>query len=285
MRTFHTASPPLANGPSQPSTESFLGNVRHLGFECGVEGTALGEIREHFHAVARRERFPVGQPVEYDSYQFEHQVPGGVISNLRRQLEQLGSAHRLEEILEETIRVRKELGYPIMVTPFSQFVVTQATVNVIQNERYKTLSDEIIKFALGHFGKQVRPVDENLLERIHALPGSKELAGREKPRTSIADLRRQIGAGYSDDELLLMALVSEEDFAAMKAAGPIRTGPAAGSRNLVDFIKELARQESPRFIRVENRAFSLTLRASGKRRDGRGAPGPGGDGAEGRASS
>jgi oxaloacetate decarboxylase alpha subunit len=260
VRTFHTAASPLANGPSQPATESFLANTRHLGIPCAVDVPALEAIAAHFREVATAEQLPLGVPAEYDAFQFEHQVPGGVISNMKRQLAQLGVAHRLEEILEETVRVRKELGYPIMVTPFSQFVVTQATVNVIQNERYRTVSDEVIRFALGQFGKQVRPVDPNLLDRIHNLSRTKDLLGWEPPRTSIEDLRRQVGAAMSDDDVLLLALVPEEDFSAMRAAGPMKTQYSAGNKPLAAFIRELVKQKNATFISVQDKDFSLVLR-------------------------
>jgi len=124
VKTFHTAISPLANGPSQPSTETFLKNAQHLGFSSDIDCKALEAIAAHFREIAQAEGLPIGVPLEYEEAQFQHQVPGGVISNLKRQLSQLGAEHRLDEILEETILVRKEVGYPIMVTPFSQFVVT-----------------------------------------------------------------------------------------------------------------------------------------------------------------
>lgn len=260
VRTFHTAVSPLAHGPSQPATETFLANVRRLGLTTAVDETAVAAMAGHFRAVAKAEGLPLGAPVEYDAFQFEHQVPGGVISNLKRQLAQLGVQQRLPEILEETVRVRKELGYPIMVTPFSQFVVTQATVNVIQGERYRTVSDEVIRFALGHYGKQVRPVDANLLDRIHGLPRTKDLLAWDPPRISLDDLRREVGAGPSDEELLLLALVSREDLDAMRAAGPSRTQYSASSRPLSAFIRELAKQESASFISLKRDDFSLVLR-------------------------
>jgi oxaloacetate decarboxylase alpha subunit len=146
------------------------------------------------------------------------------------------------------------------VTPFSQFVVTQATVNVIQNERYRTVSDEVIRFALGQFGKQVRPVDPNLLDRIHNLSRTKDLLGWEPPRTSIEDLRRQVGAAMSDDDVLLLALVPEEDFSAMRAAGPMKTQYSAGNKPLAAFIRELVKQKNATFISVQDKDFSLVLR-------------------------
>jgi oxaloacetate decarboxylase alpha subunit len=166
----------------------------------------------------------------------------------------------MDEILEETVLVRKELGYPIMVTPFSQFVVTQASVNVMQDERYKNITDEIIKFALGHYGKQVKPVDENLMDRIQSLPRTKEFINWERPRTSIEDIRRQIGADLTDDELLLLVLVPEDDFKAMRDAGPIKTEYSGASKPLAAFIKELTKQKKSTFISIQKENFSLTLK-------------------------
>jgi len=260
VETFHTSISPLANGPSQPSTEGFLRNAHHLGYPSSMDWEALDAIEDHFTVIAKAEGLPVGRPVEYDLYQFEHQVPGGVISNLKRQLSQLGAEHRLDEILEETVQVRKDVGYPIMVTPFSQFVVTQASVNVIQGERYKTITDEIIKFALGQYGKQIKPVDGNLMDRIQGLPSTREFMNWERPRTSIEDIRREMGTGFTDEDLLLLVLVPEDDFKAMKAAGPINTVYSGAGKPLSAFIKELTRHKKAAFVRIQKEDFSLTLK-------------------------
>jgi oxaloacetate decarboxylase alpha subunit len=264
VNTFHTSISPLANGPSQPSTENFLRNAHHLGYSSNVDWQALESIAAHFRGIAKAEGLPMGAPVEYDVFQFEHQVPGGVISNLKRQLGQLGAEHRIGEVLEETVLVRKELGYPIMVTPFSQFVVTQASINVMQGERYKTISDEIIKFALGHYGKQIKPVDENLMDKIHSLPRTKDFIEWEAPRTSIEDIAHQMGANLSEDELLLLVLVQEDDLNAMRAAGPIKTEYSGESKPLAAFIKELMKRKKSTYISIEKENFSLTLRKSGQ---------------------
>ena len=225
-----------------------------------MDWEALDAIEAHFTAIAKAEGLPVGRPVEYDLYQFEHQVPGGVISNLKRQLSQLGAEDRLDEVLKETVQVRKDVGYPIMVTPFSQFVVAQASINVMQGERYKTISDEIIKFALGQYGKQIKPVDQNLMDRIQDLPRTKDFMNWERPRTSIEDIRREMGADLTDDELLLLVLVPEDDFKAMKAAGPINTAYSGTGKPLSAFIKDLMKQKKSAFISIQKENFSLTLR-------------------------
>ena len=100
-----------------------------------------------------REDKPCGKVAAYDPALYEHQIPGGMISNLRYQLETMKLAGRLPEILEEVAQVRRDLGYPIVVSPFAQYVVTQATLNVVQGERYKTIPDEIRKYASGYYGK------------------------------------------------------------------------------------------------------------------------------------
>ena len=260
VKTFHTSSSPLANGPSQPATETFLRNAHQMGYSSNVDWEALDAIATHFREIARVEALPIGHPVEFDLYQFEHQVPGGVISNLKRQLTQLGTEDRLGEILDETVKVRKELGYPIMVTPFSQFVVTQASVNVIQGERYKTITDEIIKFALGQYGKQIKPVDENLMDRIQSLPRTKDFKELERPKTSIAEIRKEMGDEFTEEQLLLSVLVPYDDLKALRAAGPIKTEYSGEGKPLFIFIKELMKQEKPKHIHIEREDFSMTLK-------------------------
>ena len=260
VKTFHTAISPLANGPSQPSTETLLRNARILGYGSRVDEKALEEIADHFRAVAKKEGFPIGTPVEYSLFQYEHQVPGGVISNVKRQLKDIKFEHRLDEILEDAVLVRKELGYPIMVTPFSQFVCTQASLNVIQGERYKTITDEVIMCALGIYGKPPAPIDPNVLDRIHSLPRTKELVNWTPKEISLEDMRRDLGSGYSEEELLLMVLCSEEDLKGMKNAGPINTEYSRNVNPMARLIKEISKQKKPAFIHIQRENFSLSLR-------------------------
>ena len=260
VTTFHTASSPLANGPSLPSIEHISENARFLGYSSHLDKKALEAIATHFEHVAQMEGFPKGSPVLFDLSQYEHQIPGGVISNLIRQLSELGFEDRLDEVLTEVIQVRKDLGYPIMVTPVSQFVVTQASLNVTQGERYKSVIDEVIQFALGHYGKQPVPVDTNIMDRINELPRTKELRHWEPPITRIEDLRRTFGSDLSDDDLLLMLLSSKEDLKAMRAKGPAKTEYSSVNKPLVAFIKELMKQKKPAHIHIQKENFSLTLR-------------------------
>ena len=134
-------------------------------------------MAQHFTYIAKREGFPIGVPLEYDEYQYIHQVPGGVISNLKHQLTQMRMEDRLNDVLEEIVQVKEDLGYPIMVTPFSQFVASQAAINIMTGERYKQVTDEIIMYCLGFWGHEAsREVNPNIKDRILSLPRAKELA-------------------------------------------------------------------------------------------------------------
>jgi len=209
VTTLHTAIAPMANGSSLPAAETILKNARYLGFTSDLNENALTAVSDHFRRIAQEEDLPIGSPLEYDLYHFEHQVPGGMISNLRRQLKEVGMEDRLDEILEEIIQVRKELGYPVMATPFSQIVGAQAMENVVSGKRYERITDEVIKYSLGLYGKPNAPVDEKVMERINKLPQTKEFLDW-KPENyfkPIEEFRKEMGPDLDDGDLLLTILI------------------------------------------------------------------------------
>jgi oxaloacetate decarboxylase alpha subunit len=131
ITTLHTAVAPLANGTSLPAIETILRNAKRLGFTSDIDEEALAKVSAHFRRIAEEEGLPIGVPMEYDLYYFEHQVPGGMMTNLIRQLNEVGKGDLLPQVLEEIIQVRKDLGYPVMATPYSQIVGAQAVENII----------------------------------------------------------------------------------------------------------------------------------------------------------
>ena len=261
VRTLHTAIPPLANGPSQPSAVNVIRNLRHLGYESSVSEGDLLPMVSHLTYIAKREGLPLGVPLEYDEYQYIHQVPGGVISNLKHQLSKLRMEDRLEEVLAEIVQVKQDLGYPIMVTPFSQFVASQAAIHIMTGVRYGQVTDEIIMYTLGFWGKEAAAeMDPNVIDMILGLPRAKELSRWEPPQPSIEEVRRKMGgSSVSDEDLILRVIVGEEkEIEAMRSAGPVKE--YFTSRNLlVTFIHDLLRQKDVDHVHVEKGDFLLDL--------------------------
>ena len=260
VKTVNTALPPLANSSSNPSFFNVASNARALGYTPTVDEKSVKPVSEHFMFIAKQEGFPIGAPVEYDYSQYLHQVPGGMISNLRHQLQLVGLEHRLEETLEEVTRVRAEFGYPIMVTPLSQFVGSQAAINVIVGERYKQVTDSVIQYALGRWGKEgSSSMDPNVKDKIMSRSRAKELARWEPPEPSIQELRRKLGGrGVSDEDLMLRLILSKDEIEAAHAGGPPKEYHSA-RQPLVTLIKDLTKRSNFSQIRMQKGRLSLTL--------------------------
>lgn len=204
IRYIHTAVPPLANGTSQPSIFNVAANLRALGFDTEVDERPLRDVADKLAGIAHKEHLPLGTPRLFDQAVYGHQVPGGMMSNLVHQLKLVGQEHRHQETLEETVRVRAEFGYPIMVTPFAQFVGSQAAMNVILGERYKQVSDEVIQYALGMWGREpVAGMDQEVRSKILERPRAREMARWERPQPSLREVRHQYGENISDEELVM----------------------------------------------------------------------------------
>ncbi len=258
IKIVNTAIPPLANASSNPSLFSVAANARAMGYATDIDEQSLEAVACHFKSIAEREGFPAGAPVEYDSYHFIHQVPGGMISNFRHQLSKLGMEERLGEVLEEAGRVRAEFGYPIMVTPYSQFVGVQAAMNVILNARYKEVTDEVIQYALGLWGEEESgSMDPNVRDKILGRPRAAELARWEPPDTSIKELRAKLG-GSSDDDLLLRYFAGAADVELMRASGRPKEYLSA-RHSLLTLIGELSRRRNLNRIFLKKENFLLRL--------------------------
>jgi pyruvate/oxaloacetate carboxyltransferase len=194
----------LANGASLPSVLDVYASAQKLGRASKMNLSALKDVDEYFDWICSRDNFSRGEKASYDPALYEHQIPGGMISNLRAQLVTMGIAHRETEILEETARVREDLGYPILVSPFAQYIVTQAVLNVMQGERYKTIPDEVRLYLRGHYGKLAGKPSAEVMNRANVIYDPSCRPG-ELIKPALPDLRKKWGRSISREQLSLHA--------------------------------------------------------------------------------
>ena len=164
-----TAMSPLAMGTSHPATESMVSALLGTEYDTGLDLKALTEIRDFF-APLRQKYLDEGlldpKMLGVDANTLLYQVPGGMLSNLNSQLKQAGKEDQLEAVLAEVPRVRKDAGYPPLVTPSSQIVGTQAVFNIITGERYKMVTKEFKDLVAGKYGKTPCPIDPDFQKKI-----------------------------------------------------------------------------------------------------------------------
>ena len=164
-----TALSPFGMGTSQPATESMVASLKNSPYDTELDLNSLAEVAEYFKPI--REKYIkqglLNQKVlAVDSKTLIYQVPGGMLSNLVSQLEKQGSLDKFEKVLEEVPKVRRDLGYPPLVTPMSQMVGTQAVFNVILGERYKMVPSEIKSYVKGLYGKPTVPISDDIKKII-----------------------------------------------------------------------------------------------------------------------
>jgi oxaloacetate decarboxylase alpha subunit len=215
FQVVHTATGPLARGTSQPEVLNTVSNLEAAGFSHTLDLDAQSEVTAYFDALAARKGLPAGQPQEFDGAYYRHQLPGGMVTTTQRMLTEIGCPELYDEVLEEVTRVRAEMGYPIIVTPVSQFIASQAARNVIDGERWKNVSDETVRYFWGHYGEPPAPVDPETADRVLSRPRAAKLRNLEP--ISLDGARDRFGARISDEELLLRLTMPAAQVDAMVA--------------------------------------------------------------------
>jgi len=249
---------PLGNGSSLPEAQRTVANLREMGHSVDIDDHALQRVCNYFAKLACVEGLPAGMPQEFDAAFLRHQVAGGVMSTTRRQLAEVKLGHRFDDLILEVTRVRAELGYPIMVTPFPQMVCTQALYNVIGNERYDNVADQVIRYALGKFGRPSAPIDANVLDRILSRPKAKEINNEPEPLPP-AEMRKQFKARISDEEFLLRATMPADQVDAMRAAAPVTRHYNPDTQGVLKLLKGLTERPTVSQLMVEKPGYRLTL--------------------------
>ncbi len=263
-----TAISALSGLTSQPPTESLVSSLQGTERDTGLDLSLLAEISAYFAGVREKyQKFESGMQ-GVDVRVLKYQIPGGMLSNLMSQLREQGAEDRYEEVLAEVPRVRKELGYPPLVTPSSQIVGTQATLNVILGERYKVVPEEVKNYVRGYYGRPPAPIDPDIQkiiigdeQPIDCRPADRLEPGMEKARAQIGDLAR------SEEDVISFALFPQvaRPFLERRAEG---TG---GKEALVAAIAALATQQRECYIpsdetpAVQTNAWKLAWRPQATR--------------------
>jgi oxaloacetate decarboxylase (Na+ extruding) subunit alpha len=235
---LHTSIAPMANGAAQPATQDIVKDLRALGYTVNVDDERIETISNQLSFIAADEDKPVGQPVAYSGVHFMHQLPGGMLSNFHSQLATAGLSDRFDELLHEVARVRSELAFPIMITPFAQFVGTQAVMNVISGERYSIVPNEIKKYVLGYYGALLAPIDPELRERI-ITNGASNIELKPSPLAPmLPDLRTRY-PDESTDHLLLRAMFAGSQVDEMKKTVAAGGNTDENPKPFLDLIKAL----------------------------------------------
>lgn len=251
---------PLGNGSSLPEAEQTVRNLREMGYDIDIDDHALSKVCSYFARLAEAEGQPAGQPMHFDAAFLKHQVAGGVMSTTRRQLQELKLEHHFDDVMDEVMQVRADLGYPIMVTPFPQMVCTQALYNVIGSERYENVADQIVLYALGKFGRPSVPIDQNVLDKILNRPRASELKEDVELKT-LSEMRQQFSSKLSDEEFILRATLPAEQVDRMVANGAAKSRYSAETKSVIRVLESLDAKRN-RSLDVSNGSTRLQVRAN-----------------------
>ena len=202
-----TAISPFSGGTSQPATETLNYSLRELGYDTGLDEAVLYQMADYFKPI-RAEYLADGtlNPISMatDTQCLNYQIPGGMLSNLLSQLKMMNALDKFDEALLETPRVRKDMGYPPLVTPTSQLVGTQAVQNVLAGERYKNVGAEMKAYCRGEYGKTPAPIDPEVKAKI--LGDEQPIQGRYAatlPADTFEKAQAQLGADARCEEDVL----------------------------------------------------------------------------------
>ena len=202
-----TAISPFSGGTSQPATETLNYSLRELGYDTGLDEAVLYQMADYFKPIragylADGTLNPISMAT--DTQCLNYQIPGGMLSNLLSQLKMMNALDKFDEALLETPRVRKDMGYPPLVTPTSQLVGTQAVQNVLAGERYKNVGAEMKAYCRGEYGKTPAPIDPEVKAKI--LGDEQPIQGRYAatlPADAFEKAQAQLGADARCEEDVL----------------------------------------------------------------------------------
>jgi pyruvate carboxylase subunit B len=268
-----TSISPLAGGTSHPATETLVASLQNTPYDTGLELASFQPITEHFRTVRRKYRQFESDFTGVDAEILMSQIPGGMLSNLAAQLTEQNALDRMKEVLDEVPRVRKEMGYPPLVTPTSQIVGTQATLNVLTGERYKVITTETKNYFLGLYGRAPGQLDLDVMARATGdeTPIKTRPADRLEPELEAVKSDLPDSAESIEDQLSFVLFPSiARDFFEAREKGeltpePLELGSAKGPATAHEL--HLAPVEFN--VTVHGETYHVKVSGSGRKIDGR----------------
>ncbi len=223
-----TAISSWAGGTSHPPTESLVAGLKDSEYDTGLDLELLQEIGMYFYEVRKKYHQFESEFTGVDTRVQVNQIPGGMISNLANQLKEQNALGRMTEVMEEIPRVRKDLGYPPLVTPTSQIVGTQAVLNVLTGKRYETITNEVKLYLQGGYGQAPGKVDKKLRRKAVGDQDVIEVRPADLLSPELEHLRKEIGElAKSDEDVLSYAMFPEigRQFLEQREAGTLQPEP------------------------------------------------------------
>jgi len=260
VSVVHVGIGPLGEGSSLPEAGRMVANLREAGHCVDIDDAMLAKVSDYWTRLARATGLPAGTPQAFDASFLRHQIAGGVMTTTQRQLEELGLGDRMGAVIAETEQVRAELGQPIMVTPFPQMVMSQALFNVIGTARYGQVSDQVIRYVLGKFGRPTRPVDPAVEAAILDRPRARDIAD-EPDFPTLAALRKRFGNAMDEEEFLLRAVMPGDQVDAMRATGRSASHHTPEAAPLFALLRQLAARPAARDLVVQRPGWRIALHA------------------------
>ncbi|NEX20957.1 sodium-extruding oxaloacetate decarboxylase subunit alpha [Thiorhodococcus mannitoliphagus] len=261
--TIDTAISSMAGGTSHPPTESMVAALRGTEYDTELDLEAIQEVGMYFYQVRKKYHQFESEFTGVDTRVQINQVPGGMISNLANQLKEQNALDRMSAVLEEIPRVRKDLGYPPLVTPTSQIVGTQAVLNVLTEKRYQTITNEVKLYLQGRYGAAPAPVNPTLQQEAVGKEELIDCRPADLLKPEIERLTKDIGSlAGTEEDVLTFAMFPEigRAFLEQRAAGTLHPEPLEPLPSATDEVKSAPTEFN---INVHGESYHIKVTGAG----------------------
>ncbi len=260
-RHIDTALSSWSGGTSHPPTESLVMALQDTEYDTGLSLQKLQEVNDYFVQIRKKYHRFESEFTGVDTRVHVFQVPGGMISNLANQLQEQNALDRINQVYEEIPRVRKDLGYPPLVTPTSQIVGSQAALNVLTGKRYSTITNEVKRYLQGGYGKAPAPMNASLQKRAIGKEEVIDCRPADLLKPEFEQLRREIGhLANNDEDVLSYAMFPEvgKQFLELRSTGHLIPEPLETASTTVG-----GEQKAPTEFNVALHGESYHIRVTG----------------------